>query len=377
VKGIIFEFDMKRKRPTAMTRDSELRYMQLAVQEARRSRHEDDQVHPYVGVVVVRDGQPLASACRGDQTLGDHAEYGALEKKLEKVALAGSTVYTTLEPCTTRNHPKVPCAKRLIERRVARVVIGMLDPDQRITGKGLLMLRKAGIAVDLFPQDLMAELEELNRDFTRDRELQSAALDVPGIVDAGLTAFYPSRDYYSRFRQDGETIDRYVNSAKASAVLVSINLMTGVPFHDLCVVLDRRLRGKKRFSATISLLDPRRSELMAAISPVLSLSSRELSGMIRRSFRELLKLRNKLPKDKQSRFRLFAHGAVPFGSAIMLDHSGPGGRIQIETKPYQAGLQRSFGFEVMAGRQSGLYEVLMTSYEKLIAEGRSINEGDL
>lgn len=368
---------MKRKRPTAVRRDSELEYMQLAVQEARRSRHEDDQVHPYVGVVVVKDGQQLASACRGDQTLGDHAEYGALEKKLEKVALAGSTVYTTLEPCTTRNHPKVPCAKRLIERRVARVVIGMLDPDQRITGKGLLMLRKAGIAVDLFPHDLMAELEELNRDFTRDRESQGAALTVPGIVDAGLTAFYPSRDYYGRFRQEGETIDRYVNSAKATAVLVSINLMTGVPFHDLCVVLERKLRAKQRFSTTISLLDPRRSELMAAISPVLSLSSTDLSGMIIRSFGELLKLRNKLPKDRQSRFQLCAHGAMPSGSAIMLDHRKDNGRIQIETKPYQAGLQRSFGFEVRPGSPSGLYEVLMTSYEKLIAEARPIKDGDI
>lgn len=368
---------MTRKRPTAMSEDSELQYMQLAVREARRSRHEDDQVHPYVGVVVVRDGQQLASACRGDQALGDHAEYGVLEKKLEKVALVGSTVYTTLEPCTTRNHPKVPCAKRLIERRVARVVIGMLDPDQRITGKGLLMLRKAGIAVDLFPPNLMAELEELNRDFTRDRETQAAGVAVPGIVDAGLTAFYPSRDYYSRFREEGETIDRYVNSANATVVLISINLMTGVPFHDLCIVLERKLRGKQRFSATISLLDPRRSELMAAMAPVLSLSSKELSAMIRRSFRELLKLRNKLPKNKHSRFRLCAHGALPFGSAIMLDHREPRGRIQIETKPYQAGLQRSFGFELIAGSQSGLYEVLATSYEKLIAEGSPINEGDI
>src|SRR6266853_6893101 len=104
---------MKEKTSRGMTDQSELPHMQLAVQEARRSRHEDDLVHPYVGVVVVRDGQTLASACRGDQEPGDHAEYGALEKKLENELLAGSTVYTTLEPCTTRNHPKVPCAKPL------------------------------------------------------------------------------------------------------------------------------------------------------------------------------------------------------------------------------------------------------------------------
>src|SRR5260370_33972380 len=72
-----------------------------------------------------------------------------------------------MEPCTAGNHPKVPCAVRLIERRVSRVGIGLLDPDVRITGRGQRELRKAGIATDFFPTALMAEVEDLNRDFTR------------------------------------------------------------------------------------------------------------------------------------------------------------------------------------------------------------------
>jgi pyrimidine deaminase RibD-like protein len=229
------------------------KHMQLAIQEARRSRGEDGKIHPYVGAVVVRDGQVLGTACRGDLDPREHAEFSVLEKKLPREKLAGCTVYTSLEPCTTRNHPKVTCADRLIERRVSRVVIGMLDPDQRITGKGILKLRRAGIGVELFPQTLMAELEELNRDFTRDREKKAASADINGIVEAGLTAFYPSRDYYARFRDEASTIDRYVSTAKSTTVLVSVNLMTGIPFHDLCVALERKLTAPgSNFSVVIS-----------------------------------------------------------------------------------------------------------------------------
>jgi pyrimidine deaminase RibD-like protein len=147
------------------------KFAKLAVEEARKSAPEDSRIHPKVGVVVVKDGRILATAHRGEIPQC-HAEFIALEKKLTDVALLGATVYTTLEPCTSRNHPKVPCAIRLTERKVSRVVIGMLDPDDRISGRGQRALRKAGIATELFPHDLMGEVEELNRDFVRDREFR-------------------------------------------------------------------------------------------------------------------------------------------------------------------------------------------------------------
>src|ERR1019366_9811750 len=53
-----------------------------------------------------------------------------------------------------RNHPNIPCVKRIIDRKIARVVVGMLDPDPRITGRGMLALRNANIAIDLFLADL-------------------------------------------------------------------------------------------------------------------------------------------------------------------------------------------------------------------------------
>lgn len=153
--------------PAETDPDLHRRFMEMAIAEARKSKREDGRVHPWVGAVVVKKGVVLAKAYRGELSSGDHAEFTALEKKLPDEAIAGATIYTTLEPCTTRKHPKVPCARRLSERKVSRVVIGMLDPNPNICGKGLRELRNANIGVDLFDDDLKAQIEEMNRDFIR------------------------------------------------------------------------------------------------------------------------------------------------------------------------------------------------------------------
>ena len=144
----------------------------MAIDASRKCKAEDGRAHPKVGAVVVKEGKVLAVSYRGELADGEHAEFTALEKRLQDEAIAGATIYTTLEPCTSRNHPKVPCADRLIERKVSRVVIGMLDPNPDITGKGQRRLRDANIKTDLFPADLMAEIEELNREFTRYQKRQ-------------------------------------------------------------------------------------------------------------------------------------------------------------------------------------------------------------
>jgi len=141
--------------------------MELAIEEARKSSNEDDRVHPKVGIVIVKNDEIVGLAHRGETGPGDHAEFGALEKKLKDFSLVGATVYTTLEPCTTRHSPKLPCADRLIDRRVKQVIIGMLDPNPDICGRGQQCLREAGIATSLFEEDLMAQVEEMNRDFKR------------------------------------------------------------------------------------------------------------------------------------------------------------------------------------------------------------------
>jgi diaminohydroxyphosphoribosylaminopyrimidine deaminase/5-amino-6-(5-phosphoribosylamino)uracil reductase len=106
--------------------------------------------NPWVGCVVVptRTGSGAgttdvfegATAPPG----GPHAEVSALDRAGERAR--GATLYVTLEPCA--HHGRTPpCTDAIVEAGVARVVIGIEDPDPHVTGRGIALLREAGIDV--------------------------------------------------------------------------------------------------------------------------------------------------------------------------------------------------------------------------------------
>ncbi|MBI1244137.1 MAG: bifunctional diaminohydroxyphosphoribosylaminopyrimidine deaminase/5-amino-6-(5-phosphoribosylamino)uracil reductase RibD [Alphaproteobacteria bacterium] len=100
--------------------------------------------NPAVGCILTRDARVVG---RGWTQPGGrpHAETEALRRAGE--AARGATAFVSLEPCS--HHGKTPpCAEALIEAGVARVVTAAVDPDPRVSGRGLEMLRAAGIAVD-------------------------------------------------------------------------------------------------------------------------------------------------------------------------------------------------------------------------------------
>lgn len=116
--------------------------MQLALDCARAARLVS-RPNPWVGAVVVSaDGRRFTGSTQ--QPGNAHAEVVALRAAGD--AAAGSTLYCTLEPCSHTGRTG-PCAQAIIDAGVRRVVIGVEDPDTRVSGAGIAMLRAAGIDV--------------------------------------------------------------------------------------------------------------------------------------------------------------------------------------------------------------------------------------
>lgn len=126
--------------------ESDLRFMAAAERLARRGFGRV-WPNPSVAALIVRrrDGGAVVVGRGVTSRPGmAHAEVNALA---QAGALArGATCYVTLEPCSHYGRTP-PCAKALIEAGVGRVVVGMADPNPRVSGRGIAMLREAGIEV--------------------------------------------------------------------------------------------------------------------------------------------------------------------------------------------------------------------------------------
>ena len=124
------------------TAEEQRRYMLMALELARRA-YGRTSPNPAVGAVIVRDGQVVGRGFH-PKAGEPHAEIFALRDAA--AAARGADVYVTLEPCSHQGRTG-PCCDALIAAGVARVFVGVEDPNPLVSGRGIARLRAAGIAV--------------------------------------------------------------------------------------------------------------------------------------------------------------------------------------------------------------------------------------
>ena len=145
-----------------MSSEDDSKFMAEAIEVAEKARFHSSP-NPWVGAVVVAKAQIVGEGATGpfktDNEInesplffhnavaadGVHAEIKALEDAGELAN--GATLYTTLEPCNHRGRTD-PCTDAIIQSGVKRVVVALIDPDERVSGAGVDALRAAGIEVD-------------------------------------------------------------------------------------------------------------------------------------------------------------------------------------------------------------------------------------
>lgn len=119
-------------------------YMQRALQLAKNGLG-TTAPNPMVGAVIVCENKIIGEGYTSPYG-GSHAEVNAINAVKDKSILVNSTLYVTLEPCS--HYGKTPpCADLIIKLKISRVVIGTLDPHEKVAGNGKRMLEESGCKV--------------------------------------------------------------------------------------------------------------------------------------------------------------------------------------------------------------------------------------
>lgn len=122
---------------------TDMEYMRRALDLAERGAGHVSP-NPMVGAVIVKDGRIIGEGWH-EHIGGLHAERNALKHCTEDPT--GATIYVTLEPCCHWGRTP-PCTEAILENKLSRVVVGCLDPNPLVAGKGIGILRDAGISCE-------------------------------------------------------------------------------------------------------------------------------------------------------------------------------------------------------------------------------------
>lgn len=219
--------------------------MRQAVRLALRARGRTSP-NPVVGCVIVRDGRVLATGWH-KKAGGDHGEVAALRKL--GMRAPRTTAYVTLEPHNFHGRTP-PCTDRLIEAKVARVVVGMKDPNERVDGGGIKQLRRAGI--DVTVGVLEDECRAINRPYIkwtaekRPWVTLKAAVTLDGRLaarggDARWVSGELSRLEAHRMRDVSDAILVGANTVRLDDPALTTRLSSGAGHDPKRIILDGRL----------------------------------------------------------------------------------------------------------------------------------------
>ena len=117
--------------------------------------------NPMVGCIIVHEDRIISEGYH-QKYGGPHAEVNAINAVVDKSILNQCTIYVSLEPCAHFGKTP-PCANLIINHNFKRVVIGTVDPNVKVAGKGIELLNNSGIDVEV--GILEKECKELNKAF--------------------------------------------------------------------------------------------------------------------------------------------------------------------------------------------------------------------
>jgi diaminohydroxyphosphoribosylaminopyrimidine deaminase/5-amino-6-(5-phosphoribosylamino)uracil reductase len=192
------------------------KYMRMALRLAAKAKGRTSP-NPMVGAVVVKSGKVVSRGYH--RRAGEpHAEAIALRKA--GPAARGATLYITLEPCSHRNKRTPPCTPLVMQSGVKRVVVAMIDPNPRVSGGGITMLRKAGL--DLVTGVLEQEAKKLNEAFIKyiSRGVPFVLLKIAQTLDGKIATASGESQWITGMmaREEGHRLRDHVD-----AILVGIN----------------------------------------------------------------------------------------------------------------------------------------------------------
>jgi diaminohydroxyphosphoribosylaminopyrimidine deaminase/5-amino-6-(5-phosphoribosylamino)uracil reductase len=174
--------------------------------------------NPMVGAVVVSPDGVIVGQGFHERAGEAHAEVHALD--MAGARARGATLYCTLEPCCHQGRTG-PCAPRVVEAGIVRVVAATLDPDPRVDGRGLNYLRAQGVDVEVGLRH--AEAVRLNEAFfTLMREGRPFVILKAAISQDGCLAQTPGQ----RTRLTSEAADRHAQSVRAVVDAIGVGVGT-------------------------------------------------------------------------------------------------------------------------------------------------------